>query len=109
MGLKVIWTDYALNQLEQIFDFFKYTASINVSKKIVAQIIDKTLLLENNPFIGSKEPLLENRSREYRYLVEGNYKIIYSVEGNIVRVNSIFDCRQSPIKVSDSSPFVKVL
>jgi hypothetical protein len=62
-----------------------------------------TLLLENNPFIGNKEPLLENREKEYRYLLEGNYKIIYSVDGNIVRVNSIFDFRQSPIKISENT------
>lgn len=99
MGLTVYWTDFALNQLEQIFDFYKYKAGVEVSKRLVTQIIDRTLLLENSPFIGTKEPFLERRAKEYRYLVEGNYKIIYSVEGSDIWVSSVFDCRQNPIKM----------
>ena len=45
MEVKVFWTEFAINQLEQIFDYYKYTASIKVSKKIVSGIIDRTVLL----------------------------------------------------------------
>jgi hypothetical protein len=40
--------------------------------------------LENNPDSGPKEPLLYNRNFEYRYLAEGNYKIIYRKQDNYV-------------------------
>ena len=96
---KIFWTEFAINQLEQIFDYYKFKASIKVAKKIAQQIVDRTILLETNPLIGPKEPLLENRKKEYRYLVEGNYKIIYFIEENYIKISSIFDCRQNPIKM----------
>jgi plasmid stabilization system protein ParE len=96
---KILWTEFAINQLEQVFDYYKYKASIKVAKKIAQQIVDITIHLETNPLIGPKEPLLENRKNEYRYLVEGNYKIIYFIEENYIKIISIFDCRQNPIKM----------
>ncbi len=100
MEIKILWTEFAINQLEQIFDYYKYRASGEVARKIILQIMDKTILLEKNPFIGVKEPLLLNRKNEYRYLVEGNYKIIYWIEDNYVKISSVFDCRQNPLKMS---------
>lgn len=99
MGLRVFWTDTAKYQLEDIFDYYKSKASINTAKKLVGKIVDKTLTLEKNPTVGQKEELLSERKKEYRYLVEGNYKIIYWVEQNLVKVASVFDCRQNPDKM----------
>lgn len=96
---KIFWTEFAINQLEQIFDYYKYKASIKVAKKIAHQIVNSTIYLETNPLIGPREPLLENRKNEYRYLVEGNYKIIYFIEENYIKISSIFDCRQNPTKM----------
>ena len=96
---RIFWTEFATNQLEQIFDYHKYKANIKIAKKIIFQIIDRTILLETNHFIGPKEPLLTKRKNEYRYLVEGNYKIIYFIEENQIKIISIFDCRQNPIKI----------
>ena len=103
MEVKVFWTEFAINQLDQIFDYYKYTASLKVSKKIISGIIERTVMLEKNPFIGTKEPLLENRKKGYRFIVKGNYKIIYFVEENYVKISSVFDCRQNPIKLIDST------
>ena len=76
MELRVFWTDTARFQLEDIFNYYKDTASLKVARKLVKQIIERTIQLEKNPNSGSKEPLLSDRKFEYRYLVEGNYKII---------------------------------
>lgn len=99
MGLRVFWTDTAKYQLEDIFDYYKLKASIKVAKKLVGEIVDKTLTLEKNPTVGQKEELLTKRKNEYRYLVEGNYKIIYWIEENYVKIASVFDCRQNPKKI----------
>lgn len=40
MGLKVFWTDFALNQLEQIFDFYKYKAGVDGSDIWVSSVFD---------------------------------------------------------------------
>ena len=98
MEVRVFWTDTARFQLEDIFDYYKNKASIRVARKLVKQIIDRTIQLEKNPNSGAKEPLLSGRQFEYRYLVEENYKIIYWIEGNYIKVATVFDCRQNPEK-----------
>jgi plasmid stabilization system protein ParE len=99
MEVKVLWSDTSLNQLQEIFDYYKCVASISIAKKIVKGIIKKTLKLESNPLIGAIESLLDNRSFEYRFIVENNYKIIYRFNDPIVRIISVFDCRQNPKKI----------
>ncbi len=97
---KIFWTDTARNQLEDIFDYYKEKASLKSSKNLIRKLIDRTLQLDKNPYSGPKEPLLQEKKFEYRYLVEGNYKIIYWIEDNYVKIASIFDTRQNPIKIN---------
>ena len=101
MDLTVFWTDTALERLEDIFDYYKNKASEKVAKELVKKIVDKTILLETHPKIGQVEELLIDRKYEYRYLVEGNYKIIYWVEAPIVNIATVFDCRQNPVKMKE--------
>ncbi|MFZ4400763.1 MAG: type II toxin-antitoxin system RelE/ParE family toxin [Bacteroidales bacterium] len=100
MEIKVFWSELALSQLEQIFDYYKYKANPAIAKKIVLEIIDRTFQLKENPLSGVKEPLLKNRQNEYRFLVNGNYKIIYSKTNNYVNISAVFDCRQNPDKLT---------
>jgi toxin ParE1/3/4 len=99
VDLKLFWTDTARYQLADIFDYYKTKVSINTAKKIVSQIVDKSTILEKAPNIGQPEELLKDRKHEYRYLIEGNYKIIYFTTGNLIYIASVFDCRQNPIKI----------
>ncbi len=99
MEVKVLWSDTSLVQLQEIFDYYSIKASHSVARKIVKGIIKKSILLESNPLIGVKEPLLLDRPFEYRFIVENNYKIIYRFNDNIARIVSVFDCRQNPQKL----------
>ena len=101
MDLKLFWTDTALGQLEDIFDYYKLTGSLSTARKITSSIVDKTIHLESHPRLGPKEELLKKRKNEYRYLVEGNYKIIYWIDEKKKQINvaAIFDCRQNPVKM----------
>jgi Plasmid stabilization system protein len=99
MGLTVFWTESAINQLEDIFEYYKITTSTTVAQKIVNVIVDKSLVLEKQPQIGPIEELLKERKNLYRYLVEGNYKIIYWVEVPYIKIAAVFDCRQNPVKM----------
>lgn len=99
MVLKVFWTETARLQLEDIFDYYNSRVGLQMAKKIVKQIIDRTIQLEKNPRSGQKEPYLDDRKFEYRYLVQGNYKIIYRIEGNYIRIAMVFDSRQNPEKL----------
>lgn len=96
MEVKVLWTDFALSQLESIYDYYKYKASTRVAKKLVRLIVETSISLQTNPLIGIKEPLLSERVYEYRGLIVKKYKIIYRFVDNRVIIVSVFDCRQNP-------------
>ncbi|MBC7388495.1 MAG: type II toxin-antitoxin system RelE/ParE family toxin [Opitutaceae bacterium] len=96
MDLKVSWSKSAIEQLETIFDYYKNKANERIAKEIVKRIVDKTLLLETQPRIGPQEELLRSRKFEYRYLLEGNYKIIYWVDEPFIKIATVFDCRRNP-------------
>jgi len=74
-------------------------ASKKVADKITNSIVDKTIMLEITPRMGQKEELLAHFKQEIRYLVQGNYKIVYLIKENIVSIATVFDCRQDPIKL----------
>ena len=99
MEVKVLWTDFALSQLEDIYDYYKYKASPRTAKKIIKLLIEETISLESNPLLGVKEPLRSTRQYEYRFIVKKNYKIIYRFVENLITVVSVFDCRQNPQKI----------
>jgi plasmid stabilization system protein ParE len=99
MEVRVLWTDSALSQLEDIYDYFKIKASPRIAKKLVKTLVEETIILESNPLIGVKEPLLSERPYEYKFLVKNNYKIIYRFNENLIRIISVFDCRQNPKKI----------
>ena len=103
MELTVYWTRLAENKLTDIYNYYEIKVSIKVAEKLVQGIIDRTINLEKNPFVGQKEELLTNRSQEFRYLVFKNYKIIYWVNTKKKRIDiaNIFDTRQHPIKIKE--------
>jgi plasmid stabilization system protein ParE len=57
--------------------------------------------LVDNPRIGQTESSLKDRAIQYHYIVESNYKIIYSVddENYLIKIADIFDTRQNPEKI----------
>jgi plasmid stabilization system protein ParE len=97
--MRVLWTDTAISQLEQIFYYYSHKANARVAEKLVNEIVTKSLLLEAFPESGQKEESLLGRKKQYRYLVQGNYKIIYWIDEDLVKVANIFDCRQSPERI----------
>jgi mRNA-degrading endonuclease RelE of RelBE toxin-antitoxin system len=52
-----------------------------------------------NPFIGQQEEYLAHLNKGHRRLIEGNYKIIYRVQDDVIYVTDIFDSRQDPAKM----------
>lgn len=99
MEIKVFWTETALNNIEDIFEYYKFKASVRIARKLVKKLVKSTLQLQNSPKIGTKEELLANRKLEYRFLVVENYKIIYWIEDNYIKIATVFDCKQNPEKI----------
>lgn len=102
MGLIVYWTDFAKNQLKNIFDYHKEKVSLKIARQIGRQIVEKTNDLRSFPEIGALEGLLRDKPQKFRYIVSTNYKIIYWInkEKNRIEVVDVFDTRQNPEKIT---------
>lgn len=90
----VIWTTEALDDL---LDIEAFISDATTAENIVDRILAKSRQLENFPESGRKQPT--QTKQEYRYLLEGNYKIIYSYRKNTVYIHTVFDTRQDPGKL----------
>lgn len=100
--MTVLWTDFAKLMLREIHSYYSEHAGRRVADGIVEGILSETEKLALNQSIGQHEELLAERPQEFRYLVQGNYKIIYWVNSAQTRVEvvDVFDTRQNPVKMS---------
>jgi toxin ParE1/3/4 len=96
--MKVIWTELAKFQLKEACQYYKETASSKVAASIRLKIYEKASKLSRYPELGQKEnnPLVA--AMNYRYLVSGNYKIVYRIipDKKIILIAAVFDTRQDP-------------
>lgn len=96
--MRIVWSDLAKANVKEIYDYYKEVASIHVAKSIKSKIINKPRMLTKYPEMGQVEdnPMVANRG--FRYLVEGNYKIVYKVykEDKSILVSCVFDTRRNP-------------
>jgi toxin ParE1/3/4 len=101
MGLKIYWTNLAKIEVKSIYLSLKREANIAVAKKITNEITNEVKLLHTQPHLGQIEQQLIGRSREFRSLIYGNYKIIYwiNLNKNQIEIWDVFDCRQELLKI----------
>lgn len=97
--MEIIWTDFAIENLKIIFDYHIVKANKKTAHKIRFQILNAAKQLINHPASGQKELHLEMLEKEYRYVLSGNYKIIYKVEDSYIIITDVFDARQNPSKI----------
>ena len=95
----VIWTAEAIVDLEIIFDFL-VEKSPSAAQRTIENILARAKQLENYPESGAIQETIR-KEKDYRYLVESNYKIIYSFQNDLpaVFVETIFDTRQNPLSL----------
>ncbi|MDO5510849.1 MAG: type II toxin-antitoxin system RelE/ParE family toxin [Weeksellaceae bacterium] len=99
--MKIVWTEFAIENLKQIFDYYSAKANKKVAHKIRKQILESSKQLTANPESGPVELSLERLKKNHRYLVSGNYKLIYKVDETQIIINDVFDVRQNPEKIND--------
>jgi plasmid stabilization system protein ParE len=92
-NFSIIWTNEAFDDLLLIEDFFGF----DNAQKTIDIIIARVRQLEDFPLSGKVQPT--QTKQEYRFLVEGNYKIIYTYRKSKVYINTIFDTWQDPDKL----------
>lgn len=101
MAFKIIWSEFAETQLDEIYNYYEKKASSGIAKKLLKGIINEPEKLIKTPHIGQEEELLKQRKIQYRYLVFKNYTLIYSVdpENGFIKIADVFDTRQNPPKL----------
>ena len=75
--MKTEITDFAKAQLRGIFEHYAAEVSIETASKLISKIVDAMDDIERYPSLGVKEPLLEPLKRNHKFIVTGNYKIIF--------------------------------
>ncbi len=95
--IRIEWSGRAERDLQQIFNYLNSVTSERIALKVIGRIYAKANILERHPKAGPCEISLEAKPEGFRYLVEGNYKIVYFIEANTVVISFIFDCRQNPV------------
>ena len=91
MSYQVIWANTAFDDLLEIEEFIGQPKA----DEIIEKIISRARQLSQFPELGAVQEMPSHR-RKYRFVVEGNYKIIYSFERNIVQICAVFDTRKNP-------------
>ena len=97
--MKIVLTDFAKTQLRDIFNYYAAEVSEYTASKLINKIIDAIEDLERHPSLGAKETLLSPLKLNHKYIVAGNYKVIFRLEAEIIYITDIFDCRQNPTKL----------
>jgi toxin ParE1/3/4 len=96
--MKLFWSDRALKDLDNIIDYY-ITLSEQATMDIVINLYGKIGKLIDYPESGQKQALTQNTIYEIRYLVESNWKVLYSLREDIIYIETIFDTRQNPAKL----------
>lgn len=99
--MKLVYSEYALEQLQRILDFLVYQQEIPSQKalEIRDKILDKADTILSNVYVAQKEELLEHLQLAHRRLIISNYKIIYTIKTDHILITDIFDTRQNPDKM----------
>lgn len=92
---RIIWTNESLDDLLNIEEFLGNNA---YADKMIDKIIARSEQLQAFPLSGQIQP--SKSPKEYRYLIEGDYKIIYSFRSDLISIHAIFDTRQDPDKLN---------
>ena len=101
--IEIIWAPRAQKQTDLAITYCLTQFGRTIARKFVNKLEKDNLRIKNNPFIGAVEPAFDNRTKQYRSLIEGYYKIIYTIENDyLIQVVLLWDCRQDPDKLKQS-------
>lgn len=97
MELDVYWTRIAVNKLFAIMEHYRSIEGTMVASALFDGLLDETLALENDPYLGEPEPALSDRPQNFRYLLHKNFRILYWIneEKGRIDVATIFETGKS--------------
>lgn len=99
--MTIFWSNFASEMVKDIYNYYKTNASPRVANRIRNQIFSATDQLKKYPFSGQVEISLQKLNEGHRYIVNGNYKIIYKEVKEGILITDVFDTRQDSIKINN--------
>ena len=96
MAAKIVWSENALEDLEGLKHYLETAWPPKVLASVMDKLVSKLQVLENFPNIGRASLKFPNRRRT---LLTKHNLIIYSVKGDEILIEAIFDTRQDPDKL----------
>lgn len=99
--MKLVYTEQAIVSLQESLDFLPPETPAEKVNEIRDRILAKADKLLDNPHIGQLEEYLEHMGQSHRRIIEGHYKIIYRVKGELIIITDIFNSRQDPSKMKE--------
>jgi plasmid stabilization system protein ParE len=99
--MTIQWYSEALDDLNQIYDFYATTGSPKAAALLYNQILDDVEILKTHPYIAPTEPILDDCPEQYRSLVvaKGKFKAVYYIAEDSLFIVQIFSCRQDTEKL----------
>ena len=90
---KVIWSIRAIEELEQVLDYWlSRNKSNNYSNRIILATDDAIQLIKLHPSIG-----IETNHRKVKMrLVLNRFYLVYRNDEDMIEILKFWDCRQSP-------------
>ncbi len=91
MTMKVVWTEHVLQCLMVIEDYIATDDPVT-AVVFVERLIRRTDILIDQPQAGRVVP--EVPGRELRELLEGNYRMVYRINGAGVEMLTVFEAHK---------------
>lgn len=88
--LKVIWTNKAKEQLKTIYNHYKTIAPQG------AKNVKDDILKTAGELVFAKQYQQDEIEPEFRRIIVRHYKLIYSIEKDVISILRIFDTRKNP-------------
>ena len=100
--MQIEWLPSALVGLRDTLDYGLTTFGESVVRQFYRQLDKTSTLLLANPRMGKREPLtLPIRQKVRSIVFHRHYKLVYYVEGDLIRIVALFDTRRNPTSLGD--------
>ena len=89
-----VFSRYSEDDLIEIIEYYQQMNS-EYAEKLLVRLEERVRELKDYPERGRVVPELEKQNIvEYRELIEGNYRIIYSIQDSTIIIHTILDGRR---------------
>ena len=100
--MKIVWSVQAKKGLQQTSNYIRNEFGKRSKQKFLDEVLHVANMLENNPYLGQVEPLLDEAPVEYRSIVVNHInKLVYYIHESTIEIVVLWDTRREPKTLLD--------